>query len=93
MAGMKISLDSAMRARDVSQPGPADDAVAEQREAAIAASKREPGTRPATSSHAAASAAGLERTRADQSPGDAAQRRAAIGRGRGRRRPTDADPH
>ncbi len=36
MAGMKISLDSAMRARDVSQPQRADEEAAELAEAAIA---------------------------------------------------------
>ena len=93
MAAMKISLDSAMRARDVSQPRTADEAVAERAEAARAASKPESGTRLATGNQAAASAAELERTPADQSPANAAQRRAIAGRGRGRRRNSDANPH
>ena len=37
MAGMKISVDAAMRARDVSVPGPADEAAADVRDAAVAA--------------------------------------------------------
>jgi hypothetical protein len=45
MAGMKISLDSAMRARDVSQPRAADEAGAERAEAAIVAQHR-PGPGP-----------------------------------------------
>jgi hypothetical protein len=86
MAGMKISLDSAMRARDVSQPRTADEAAAERTEAAIAPGKPESGTRPATSSQVPASTADLERTRADRSQADGPQRQAGRGRGH-RRRP------
>ncbi|HEY2076472.1 MAG TPA: hypothetical protein VGH53_09050 [Streptosporangiaceae bacterium] len=85
MAGMKISLDSAMRARDVSQPRTADEAAAERTEASIAPGKPEPGTRPATNSHAPASTADPERTPPDRQQADGPQRQAATGRGRGHR--------
>lgn len=40
MAGMKITLDAAMRTRDISQPSPAQEAAAERAEAAQARSAR-----------------------------------------------------
>ena len=49
MAAMKISLDSAMRARDVSQPRTTDEATAERTDAAKAVSKPGPGARPTPS--------------------------------------------
>ena len=53
MAAMKISLDSAMRARDVSEPRAADEAAAEQAEAAIVAGRSGAGARRAPSGHKA----------------------------------------
>lgn len=35
MAGMKITLDAAMRTRDISQPTPAEEAAAERADAAL----------------------------------------------------------
>jgi len=94
MAGMKISLDSAMRARDVSQPRAADEAAAERTEAAIAASKRGPGISPAPS-QVPASTAGQETSPPDQPQAGGPQRlapRAATGRGRPRRRGSARGP-
>ena len=54
MAGMKISLVSAMRARDVSQPRAADEAAAERTDAATAVSRPKPDTRLAASEQAPA---------------------------------------
>jgi hypothetical protein len=89
MAGMKISLDSAMRARDVSQPQAADEAAAERAETALAASKPGPGTGPAPSGQVPATTPGLESIPAGQPQADGPERRnagTATGRGRGRRR-------
>jgi hypothetical protein len=86
MAGMKISLDSAMRARDVSQPRAADEAAAERTEAAVAASNPGSGNRPAPSGQAAATTPNPESTPADQSQADGPEWRAATGSGGSRRR-------
>src|SRR5262245_45318779 len=89
MAGMKISLDSAMRARDVSQPRAADEAAAERTEAAIAASKPGPGASPAPSDQVPASKVDPAASPAGQPQADGPQQvaaRAAKGRGRPRRR-------
>lgn len=87
---MKISVDAAMRARDVSQPGPADAAAAERAEAAIADSRPRPAIRPAASSQAPAARTDLDtesaaRPSRPQSEGGP-DRRAAADRRRGRRR-------
>jgi hypothetical protein len=50
MRGMKITVDAAMRARDVSRPRPEDEALAQEAEAAEAAEEaEEAGPKPAGS--------------------------------------------
>jgi len=92
MAGMKISLDSAMRARDVSQPRAADEAAAERTEAAVAASNAGSGARPVPSGQAPAPTADVESIPADQSrangPEARAARAATVRSRERRRRPT-----
>ena len=96
MAGMKISLDSAMRARDVSEPRAADEAAAEEAEAAIVAGRAAHGTRSVLSGSKAVSTADPASTLAAQAHEDGPvstdggpERRAAD---RGRRRRTSARP-
>ena len=95
MAGMKISLDSAMRARDVSHPRAADEAAAERTEVAVSASNAGSGARPALTGQASAPAADVESIPAGQSRTNGPEKRAAraaTGRNRERRRrPAPAD--
>jgi len=89
MAGMKISLESAMRARDVSRPRAADDAAAERTEAAAAGSKPGSGPLPAPNGRPPATTPRQETSQAEQSQANGADRRAARaagGRSRARRR-------
>ena len=86
MAGMKVSLESAMRARDVSRPRAADEVAAERTEAAVAATKAGSGTRPAPSGQAPVATADVASVRADQPEAGGPERRAATGRSRDRRR-------
>jgi hypothetical protein len=91
MAAMKISLDSAMRARDVSEPRAADEAAAEQAEAAIVAGRPGQGARPVPIGRKAGTTADPEstlaaRARAEEPvSGDGGPERRAVGRGRRRR--------
>jgi hypothetical protein len=91
---MKISLDSAMRARDVSEPRAADEAAAERAEAAIVAGRPGHGARSVPSGRKAGITGNRESTLAARAHADepvstdgGAEPRAA-GRGRRRRRPS-----
>ena len=90
---MKISLDSAMRARDVSEPRAADEAAAEQAEAAIAAGRPKHGARSVLSGGKAGNTADQESTLAAQAHAaepvstDGGPERRAVGPVRRRRAP------
>jgi len=77
MAGMKISVDSAMRARDVSQPTAADEEAA--RSADVAAVAATTSRRPPRSGHLAANAVSAAAEGKEENPALASPRPALPG--------------
>jgi hypothetical protein len=72
MAGMKISVDSAMRTRDVSQPTAADEEAARTAEAAAVAATT--GRRPPRSGHMPANAVSATAEGKEENPALASPR-------------------
>ncbi len=87
MAGMKITLSSAMRARDVSRPQPDHDAAAQAADAAEPAARPAPAARPSPAGAGEpVPGTGVKQEDSAADPGTGGQRGGGSRRRRSRRR-------